>query len=147
MMALRPLSVLSAFLQSARLRPGSARGSARRGVRVSAAPMLLAGVAALGIPAGQARADMPGLALSQGDIFSDPVGSVIGVSITNNGSAPLGSAVVTCAFSAGGRPAGSASTNLYNILPGQKGQDQVHMMGVKADKATCSITATTPATN
>lgn len=127
MMAPRPLPVLS--------------------TRLLAGPAVALALAAALLPAGPARADMPGLALGQGDIFTDAVGSVIGVSITNNGAAAVGSAVVTCAFTAGGKPAGSASTNLYNILPGQKGQDQVHMMGVKADKASCAITASTPSSN
>lgn len=94
-----------------------------------------------------AQAADPALKLHQGDIFTDPVGSVMGVSITNGTNATIGSAVVTCAFTAKGKAAGSASTTIFNIVPGDKGQDQVHLMGASADAATCSITATTPAGN
>ncbi|MDQ0512071.1 hypothetical protein [Ancylobacter amanitiformis] len=96
---------------------------------------------ALATPAGAADS---ALVLRQGDIFTDAVGSVIGVAVTNNSAATLGSAVVTCAFTAKGKPIGSASTAIYNIVPGSKGEDQVHLIGATADAATCSITGTTP---
>ncbi|MGA0563281.1 hypothetical protein ACO2RV_12620 [Ancylobacter sp. VNQ12] len=86
----------------------------------------------------------PALTLTQGDIFTDPVGTVIGVAVTNGSSATLGSAVVTCAFTAKGKPVGSSSTTIYNIVAGAKGQDQVHLMGAAADGAQCSISSTTP---
>ncbi|WP_250152255.1 hypothetical protein [Ancylobacter radicis] len=89
----------------------------------------------------------PALKLHQGDIFTDPVGSVMQVSITNGTAATIGSAVVTCAFTAKGKAAGSASTTIFNIVAGAKGEDQVHLMGASADAASCTITATTPATN
>lgn len=84
------------------------------------------------------------LTLAQGDIFTDPVGTVIGVSVTNGTSATVGSAVVTCAFTAKGKPVGSSSTTIYNIVAGDKGQDQVHLMGAAADAAQCSISSTMP---
>lgn len=84
------------------------------------------------------------LTLAQGDIFTDPVGTVIGVSVTNGTSATVGSTVVTCAFTAKGKPVGSSSTTIYNIVAGDKGQDQVHLMGAAADAAQCSISSTTP---
>ena len=87
------------------------------------------------------------LQLQQGDIFSDPIGSVIGVTVTNTGSAAIGSVLVTCEFTAGGKPAGSASTTLYNIVAGANGQDQVHLMGAKAEKAACKLGATTAPLN
>ena len=94
---------------------------------------------------GLALAANPALTLVQGDIFTDPVGTVIGVSVTNGTSATIGSAVVTCAFTAKGKPVGSSRTTIYNIVAGDKGQDQVHLMGAAADAAECSISSTTPA--
>lgn len=91
-----------------------------------------------------ALAANPALTLAQGDIFNDPVGTVIGVSVTNGTSATVGSAVVTCAFTAKGKPVGSSSTTIYNIVAGDKGQDQVHLMGAAADAAQCAISSTTP---
>lgn len=90
-----------------------------------------------------ARAADPALQLQQGDIFSNPVGSVIGVTVTNTGSTDIGSVLVTCSFTAAGKSAGSASTTIYNIVAGANGQDQVHLMGAKADAATCTLGATT----
>ena len=89
----------------------------------------------------------PALQLQQGDIFSDPIGSVVGVTVTNTGSAAIGSVLVTCSFTAGGKPAGSANTTIYNIVAGANGQDQVHLMGAKADKASCALGATTAPLN
>lgn len=96
--------------------------------------------------AGPALAADPALVLSQGGVHSDPVGTVIEVTIQNNGTAPVGSAVVTCDFTAGGKVAGSASTTIYNILPGGNGTDQVHMMGVTAQSAACRIASTAAST-
>lgn len=95
----------------------------------------------------RAQAADPVLTLKQGDIFTDPVGSVIGVTVTNKGSAAIGSVLVTCSFTAGGKAAGSASTTVYNIVAGASGQDQVHLMGAKADKASCTLGATTAPLN
>lgn len=91
-----------------------------------------------------ALAANPALTLLQGDIFTDPVGTVIGVSVLNGTTATIGSAVVTCAFTAKGKPVGSSSTTIYNIVAGDKGQDQVHLMGATADGAQCAISSTTP---
>lgn len=105
-------------------------------------PLLLSGLLA----AAAAHAD-PALQLSQGEIFSDPVGSVIEVTLQNGGTGTVVAAVVTCAFAAGGRALGSASTTLYNVLPGEKDTDQVHMMGAKADVASCQISSVSPSQN
>ena len=107
--------------------------------------ILLALVATSGLASAQ-TAD-PSLQLQQGAIFSDPVGSVVGVTVTNTGSAVIGSVLVTCSFTAGGKPAGSANTTIYNIVAGANGQDQVHLMGAKADKAACTLGATTAPLN
>ncbi|WP_371348634.1 hypothetical protein [Ancylobacter sp. IITR112] len=105
-------------------------------------------VAALALPAGlpvaiaqSGDARFAGLALSQGDIFTDDVGTMIGVSVTNNTAATIGSVGVTCSFTTKGKPAGSASTSIYNIVAGATGQDQVRLMGPKADAASCAMTA------
>lgn len=105
-------------------------------------------VAALALPGGLPVAEaqsgdsrFAGLALTQGDIFSDDVGTMIGVSVANNTAATIGSVDVTCSFTAKGKPAGSASTTIYNIVAGATGQDQVRLMGPKADAATCAMTA------
>lgn len=108
---------------------------------------LLPLLALAGLAPVAALAAEPPLTLSQGDIFSDPVGSVMAVSVTNGGTATVGAAVVTCEFTAAGKPAGTASTTIYNIVPGAKGQDQVHLMGARADTASCAISSTAPATN
>lgn len=112
----------------------------------SFAALLLAGAA---LPAGaqeasaqQADPKFPGLVLSHGDIFTNDVGTVMGVSVVNNTAATVGAVGVICAFTIGGKPAGSAATTIYNIVAGEKGQDQVHLMGPKADAATCAITST-----
>lgn len=89
--------------------------------------------------AGDAR--FAGLSLTQGDIFTNDVGTVIGVSVTNNTAATVGSVGVTCSFTAKGKPAGSAGTTIYNIVAGAKGQDQVHLMGPQADAASCAMTS------
>jgi len=94
-----------------------------------------------------AQAADPVLQLQQGDIFSDPVGSVVGVTVTNTGTTAVGSVLVTCSFTARGKAAGSASTTVYNIVAGANGQDQVHLMGEKADAATCALGATTAPLN
>lgn len=107
--------------------------------------VLALGALALGVL--PATAADPALKLHQGDIFTDPVGSVMQVAITNGTAATIGSAVVTCAFTAKGQAAGTASTTIFNIVPGAKGEDQVHLMGATADAATCAISATTPAGN
>ena len=99
-------------------------------------------VGALALLAGSAAAADSGLKLEQGDIFTNDVGTVMGVSVVNNTSATVGSVAVSCAFTLKGDPVGSASTTLYNIVAGAKGQDQVHLLGPKADAATCSITST-----
>jgi len=96
---------------------------------------------------GAALAADPTLQLQQGDIFSDPIGSVVGVTVTNTGTTAIGSVLVTCSFTAGGKPAGSANTTIYNIVAGANGQDQVHLMGAKADKAACTLGATTAPLN
>ncbi len=96
---------------------------------------------------GSAQAADPALQLQQGDIFSDPIGSVVGITVTNTGSTAIGSVQVTCSFTTGGKPAGSASTTLYNIVAGANGQDQVHLMGAKADAAACTLGATTAPLN
>ena len=84
-----------------------------------------------------------GLALVQGKVYSDAVGSVVDVALTNGGAQPVGSAVVTCRFTGrGGQALGAANTSLFNILPGQTGTDQVHLMGAAADKAECTVTST-----
>ncbi|MCS0502966.1 hypothetical protein [Ancylobacter mangrovi] len=106
-----------------------------------AVPALAGAMFLAAVPAGAAE---PALELHQGQIFSDPVGSVMNVSVTNGTQATLESAVVNCDFTAGSKPAGSASVTLYNIVAGTKGDGQVHLMGVKADTATCAITSTTP---
>ena len=111
-------------------------------------PIGLALLALVAMPAiAVAQVTDPALQLRQGDIFSDPVGSVIGVTVTNNGSAAIGSVLVTCSFTRGGKAAGSASTTVYNIVAGASGQDQVHLMGAKADKASCTLGATTAPLN
>lgn len=94
--------------------------------------------------ASAALADSTALTLSQGEVNSDDVGTIIDVAIVNDGTSTFDSAVVTCSFSARGRETGSASTTLFNLLPGSKGQDQVHMLGPRSDKAVCRISATTP---
>lgn len=91
-----------------------------------------------------AHAADAGLVLTQGEVHTDPVGTVIAVTIQNNGTQTVGSAVVSCEFTVRGKAAGSAATTIYNVLPGGNGADQVHMMGVNADAATCRIGATTP---
>jgi hypothetical protein len=96
--------------------------------------------------AGAAAADDTALTLSQSDLFNDDVGSMIEVAVVNDGTVAYNSAVVTCHFTARGRSQGTASTTLFNLLPGSKGQDQVHLMGARADKAACEISYTTPAT-
>jgi len=113
---------------------------------VARAALAALGLAPVLAPA-LAPAATPALTLTQGDIFTDPVGTMIRVTIANGTSATIGSAVVTCAFTAKGQPVGSASTTIYNIVPGDKGQDQVHLMGAAADHAACAISATTPAGN
>lgn len=118
--------------------------SSRRARRL--APSLAALlVAALSLPtvaraqSGDAR--FAGLALSQGDIFTNDVGTVIGVSVANNTAATVGSVGVSCSFTVKGKAAGSASTTIYNIVAGATGQDQVHLMGPRADAASCAMTS------
>lgn len=94
--------------------------------------------------ANAALADNTALTLSQSDLNSDDIGTVIDVAVVNDGTTTYDSAVVTCSFSARGRETGTASTTLFNLLPGSKGQDQVHMLGPRSDKAVCRISATTP---
>ena len=95
--------------------------------------------------ASAALADNTSLTLSQGEINSDDVGTVIDVAIVNDGAVTFDSAVVTCNFTSRGKETGSASTTLFNLLPGSKGQDQVHMLGPRSDKAACRISSTKPA--
>lgn len=102
---------------------------------------LLAG-APLG--AGAARADDAGLKLVQGDMFTNDVGTVLNVSVVNDTANTVGSVGVQCAFTAKGKAVGSSGVIIFNIVAGEKGQDQVHLLGPKADGATCSITGTTP---
>ncbi|MDR6954614.1 hypothetical protein J2X65_003988 [Ancylobacter sp. 3268] len=89
----------------------------------------------------------PALKLKQGDIFTDPVGSVMGVSVVNEGQTTIGAAVVTCDFTVSGKAVGTASTTIYNIVAGSTGKDQVHLMGSAADAARCTISSTAPAAN
>ncbi|GAB4069602.1 hypothetical protein KHC28_24280 [Ancylobacter sonchi] len=106
----------------------------------------LLALAALGAGTVCAAAN-PALKVKQGDIFSDPVGSVMDVSVANEGSATIGAAVVTCEFTAAGKSVGTASTTIYNIVAGSTGKDQVHLMGGTADAARCAISSTAPAAN
>ncbi|MFD2140597.1 hypothetical protein [Ancylobacter oerskovii] len=87
------------------------------------------------------------LKVKHGDIFTDPVGSVMDVSVVNEGQATVGAAVVTCDFTASGKAVGTASTTIYNIVGGSTGKDQVHLMGSAADAARCAISSTAPAAN
>lgn len=105
------------------------------------AALLLTGIA---LPAGAQQADptFPGLVLSHGDLFTNEVGTVMGVTVANNTGATVGSVGVSCAFTARGKPAGSAGTTIYNIVAGATGQDRVNLMGPRADAATCAITST-----
>ncbi|MBS7539546.1 hypothetical protein [Ancylobacter lacus] len=115
-------------------------GAMRRvwaGVAVAAA-VLLAGAGVR-----PARAD--GATLTQGDVYTDAVGSVVEVSVRNTGTGTIASAVVTCAFTTAGKPAGSAGTTIYNVVSGTKGTDQIHLIGVRADKAACSLGAVSTA--
>ena len=128
----RTLSVRHAF---ARQRP--VRGVLVRGLLV---------LAAFGVCTVPALAD-PALKLKQGDIFTDPVGSVMGVSVANEGQTTIGAAVVTCDFTVSGKAVGTASTTIYNIVAGSTGKDQVHLMGSAADAARCAISSTAPAAN
>lgn len=109
------------------------------------AGVALAGAVALMATLAPAHAADAALKLEQGDIFTDPVGSVMDVAVVNGTAATLGSAVVTCAFTAKGKAVGSASTTIFNIVPGAKGRDRVQLMGAAADAATCTIASTTPA--
>ncbi|ADH91629.1 conserved hypothetical protein [Ancylobacter novellus DSM 506] len=88
-----------------------------------------------------------GLTLQQGDIFTNDVGTVMAVSVVNGTANTVGSVAVNCAFTAGGKAVGSAGTTIYNVVAGEKGQDQVHLMGAKADAASCTITSTTAPAN
>lgn len=97
------------------------------------------GPLAVGVLAGQ-----DGLRLEQGDIFTNDVGTVMGVTVTNDTPQTISSVSVTCAFTANGAPAGSAGTQIFNIVAGAKGDGQVHLLGPKASAATCSIGGTTP---
>lgn len=112
---------------------------------LSVSGFALAGIASAGTT--MARAAVADLRLEHGKVFTNDVGSVMAVSIVNGTTSTVGSAVVTCSFTANGQPVGSADTTIFNIVAGEKGQDQVHLMGPKADAATCSITSTTPAGN
>lgn len=103
----------------------------------------LAGAALLAI--GPLHAADPALELHQGDLFTDPVGTVLNVSVTNGTAATLGSVEISCDFTSGGKSVGSAGTTLYNIVAGAKGGGQVHLMGPQADAATCALGATTAA--
>ena len=94
-----------------------------------------------------AHAAEPALTVRQGDIFTDPVGTVMNVSVVNAGATTVGAAVVTCDFTTKGKPAGTASTTIYNIEAGATGKDQVHLMGGTADGASCVISSTAPAAN
>lgn len=95
--------------------------------------------------AGDAR--FAGLSLTQGDIFTNDVGTVMGVTVANNTAATVGSVTVQCSFTAKGKPAGSAGTTIYNIVAGATGQDRVNLMGPKADAASCTITSIGPPLN
>jgi hypothetical protein len=128
--------------RNARLRRPQAYGS--RGDSSMMALRHVIAVSAL-LFANAALADNTALTLSQGDLNSDDIGTVIDVAIVNDGAVTFDSAVVTCSFTAKGKETGSASTTLFNLLPGSKGQDQVHMLGPRSDKAACRISATTPA--
>ncbi|QIB34337.1 hypothetical protein [Ancylobacter pratisalsi] len=105
--------------------------------------LLLATLASASLlAAGSVQAADPAIKLHQGDMFTDPVGTVLNVSVTNGTPATLASVEVTCDFTSGGKPAGQASTTIYNIVAGAKGEDQVHLMGPEADAATCAIAST-----
>ena len=104
-------------------------------------------LAAIGACATPALADDPTLKVKQGDIFTDPVGTVMGVSVANEGATTVGAVVVTCDFTASGKSAGTASTTIYNILAGGTGKDQVHLLGSVADAAHCAVSSTAPAAN
>ncbi len=108
------------------------------GVAVAAATMLAGG----GLRPALADAAP---ALSQGDVYTDAVGSVVEVSVRNAGTGTIASAVVTCDFTAAGKSAGSASTTIFNVVPGTKATDQVHLIGARADKAACSLGAVSTA--
>lgn len=105
-------------------------------------PLSLLPLAANSALAQQDEAKFPGLVLSHGDLFTNDVGTVMGVSVVNNTPNTVGAVGISCTFTAKGQPAGSAGTTIYNIVAGEKGQDQVHLMGPKADAATCSIIST-----
>jgi len=104
-------------------------------------------VSATLLAATAALADDAGLKLEQGDLFTNDVGTVLNVAVVNNTPNTVGSVGVNCAFTAKGAAVGSAGTIIFNIVAGAKGQDQVHLLGPKADAATCSITGTTPPLN
>ncbi|MFT0858575.1 hypothetical protein [Ancylobacter sp. G4_0304] len=89
--------------------------------------------------AGGAVADVSGLTLTQGDIFADPVGTVMDVSVANSGTATVAAVQVTCTFSEGGKPAGTVSTILYNITAGGTGDGRMQLMGTSAHSATCTL--------
>lgn len=108
--------------------------------RALKAPLLCASLLA----ATMALADDAGLKLDQGDLFTNDVGTVLNVAVVNNTANTVGSVGVNCAFTAKGKSVGSAGTIIFNIVAGEKGQDQVHLLGPKADAATCSLTGTTP---
>lgn len=94
-----------------------------------------------------ALAQTAGLTLTPGDIFTNPVGTVMDVSVANGTANTVGSVLVTCAFTAAGKPAGSSGTTLYNITPGMTGKERIQLMGAKADAASCSLSNATPAAN
>jgi len=93
-----------------------------------------------------AFADNPALQLVQGGLFTDPVGSMLSVSVSNGMAKTLDFAAVKCSFTADGKPAGVAGTRIYNIVAGSTGESQVHLLGTKADAATCEIVGSSPRT-
>lgn len=110
------------------------------------AALVLPGAAPVALAqAGDAR--FAGLSLTHGDLFTNDVGTVMGVTVANNTAATVGSVTVECSFATNGKPAGSAGTTIYNIVAGATGQDRVNLMGPKADAASCAITAIGPPLN
>lgn len=89
--------------------------------------------------AGVAVADVAGLTLTQGDIFTNPVGTVMDVSVANGGTATVAAVEVTCTFSSAGKPVGTASSVIYNITPGGTGDGRIQLMGAAGNSATCTL--------
>ncbi|MCJ8142640.1 hypothetical protein MKI84_06895 [Ancylobacter sp. A5.8] len=91
------------------------------------------------LAASSALADVSGLTLTQGDIFADPVGTVMDVSVANAGANTVAAVQITCTFAEGGKPAGTVSTIIYNITPGGTGDGRIQLMGASAHSARCTL--------